>query len=163
MQILIKNKNTLLCDEFEFKCCVGKNGISINKKEGDNKSPRGTYALGPVFYRKDRLPNFFTKLKKIEIKKSMGWCDDINSRFYNQLIRINKNIKHEKLFRKSKNYDILIPIKYNYSKPKKNKGSAIFLHLTNDYKKTQGCIALRKKDMLILLRIINKNTTIKIT
>ena len=163
MQILIKNKNTLLCDEFEFKCCVGKNGISINKKEGDNKSPRGAYALGPVFYRKDRLPNFFTKLKKIEIKKSMGWCDDINSRFYNQLIRINKNIKHEKLFRKSKNYDILIPIKYNYSKPKKNKGSAIFLHLTNDYKKTQGCIALRKKDMLILLRIINKNTTIKIT
>ena len=163
MQILIKNKNTLLCDEFEFKCCVGKNGISINKKEGDNKSLRGTYALGPVFYRKDRLPNFFTKLKKIEIKKSMGWCDDINSRFYNQLIRINKNIKHEKLFRKSKNYDILIPIKYNYSKPKKNKGSALFLHLTNDYKKTQGCIALRKKDMLILLRIINKNTTIKIT
>ena len=162
MQILVKNKDTLLYDEFEFKCCIGKNGISDKKKEGDNKTPKGTYALGPVFYRKDRLYEFFTKIKKVEIKKSMGWCDDTNSKFYNKLIKTNKKVKHEKLFRKDKNYDILIPIKYNYTRPKKNKGSAIFIHLTNNYKKTHGCIAIKKKDMLILLKLINKNTKIKI-
>ena len=69
MQILIKNKDTLLYDEFEFKCCVGENGISYDKKEGDKKTPKGTYALGPVYYRSDRLSKLETKLKVIKIKK----------------------------------------------------------------------------------------------
>ena len=119
MQILVKNKDTLLYDKFEFKCCVGKNGISYNKKEGDKKTPKGTYTLGPVYYRSDRLSKFKTKLKTIKIKKNMGWTDDINSKFYNKLIKINKKIKHEKLYRKSTSYDLLVPIKYNTVKPKK--------------------------------------------
>ena len=162
MQILVKNKDTLLYDKFKFKCCVVKNGISYNKKEGDKKTPKGTYTLGPVYYRNDRLSKFKTKLKTIKIKKNMGWTDDINSKFYNKLIKINKRIKHEKLYRKSTSYDLLIPIKYNTVNPKKNKGSAIFLHLTNNYKKTLGCIALKKKDMFILLKLINNKTKIRI-
>ena len=162
MQILIKNKDTLLCDEFKFKCCVGKRGITQNKKEGDMKTPKGTYKLGPVYYRKDRLSKFETTLKKIIINKKMGWCDDVKSKFYNQRIIINKKIKCEKMFRKNNDYDLLIPIQYNTFKPKKNKGSAIFLHLTKNYKGTLGCVALKKKDMLILIRLINKKTKIKI-
>ena len=92
----------------------------------------------------------------------MGWCDDVKSKYYNKIIKVSEKIKHEKLFRKNKNYDILIPIKYNSKNIKKNKGSAIFIHLTKNYKKTLGCVALKKKDMLILLRLINKNTKIKI-
>ena len=162
MQIIITNKDTLLYDEFKFKCSAGKNGKTTKKIEGDNKTPKGSYALGPLYYRKDRLPKPLTKLKVIEIKKNFGWCDDIKSKFYNKPIKINNKIRHEKLYRKDKKYDLLIPIKYNSSKPKKNKGSAIFLHLTNNYKKTQGCIAIAKKDMLILLKLINKQTKIKI-
>ena len=162
MLIIVKNEDTLLYDEFKFKCCVGKNGISSNKKEGDKKTPKGTYSLDSVYYRSDRISKFETKLKKIKIKKDMGWCDDINSKFYNKLIKPNKNIKHEKLYQKSNNYDLLIPIKYNMIRTKKNKGSAIFLHLTNNYKKTLGCVALKKKDMFILLKIINSKTKIKI-
>ena len=162
MQIIITNKDTLLYDEFKFKCSAGKNGKTTKKIEGDNKTPKGSYALGPLYYRKDRLPKPLTKLKVIEIKKNFGWCDDIKSKFYNKPIKINNKIRHEKLYRKDKKYDLLIPIKYNSTKPKKNKGSAIFLHLTNNYKKTQGCIAIAKKDMLILLNLINKQTKIKI-
>ena len=162
MQIIITNKDTLLYDEFKFKCSAGKNGKTTKKIEGDNKTPKGSYALGPLYYRKDRLPKPLTKLKVIEIKKNFGWCDDIKSKFYNRPIKINNKIRHEKLYRKDKKYDLLIPIKYNSIKPKKNKGSAIFLHLTNNYKKTQGCIAIAKKDMLILLNLINKQTKIKI-
>jgi len=162
MLIIVKNEDTLLYDEFKFKCCVGKNGISSNKKEGDKKTPKGTYSLDSVYYRGDRIQKFETKLKKIKIKKDMGWCDDVNSKFYNKLIKLNKNIKHEKLYQKSNNYDLLIPIKYNMIRTKKNKGSAIFLHLTNNYKKTLGCVALKKKDMFILLKIINSKTKIKI-
>ena len=162
MKIIIIEKDTLLYDEFKFKCSIGKNGKTTKKIEGDNKTPKGLYALGPLYYRKDRLPKPSTKLKKIEIMKNFGWCDDVKSKFYNKPIKTNINVRHEKLYRNDKKYDLLIPIEYNSNKPKKNKGSAIFIHLTTNYKKTQGCVAIKEKDMLILLKLINKKTKIKI-
>ncbi len=162
MQILVKNNDTLIFDEFEFKCSVGINGTTSKKKEGDKKSPRGTFSLGSLFFRKDRISKLVTKFKKIQLTPKMGWCTDSKSKFYNKLITRNKKLKHEKLYRKDYKYDLLIPINYNSFKPKKNKGSAIFLHLTNNYKKTLGCVSLKKKDMLILLKLINKKTKIKI-
>ena len=162
MQIIIIEKDTLLYDEFKFKCSIGKNGKTSKKIEGDNKTPKGLYELGPLYYRKNRLPKLSTKLKKIEIMKNFGWCDDVKSKFYNMLIKTNINVRHEKLYKNDKKYDLLIPIEYNSKKPKKNKGSAIFLHLTSNYNKTQGCVAIKEKDMLILLNLINKKTKIKI-
>ena len=104
-----------------------------------------------------------TSLKCIEIKKNMGWCDDIyQPQKYNKLVQINKNLKCERLKRKDYKYDLLIPIKYNFKKPVIGKGSCIFIHLTRDYKPTAGCIALKEKDFLIMLRLIKKKTKIKI-
>ena len=163
MIIKIKNKDTLILDDFTFKCCVGKNGFTNHKKEGDKKTPIGLFELENLYFRKDKFPKLNAKLKKIPIKKNMGWCDDVRSQKYNKLIDISKNIKYEKMFRNDSSYDLLIPIKYNMSKPKKNKGSAIFLHITPNYKKTLGCVAVKKKDMLIILKLINKNTKIEIT
>ncbi len=92
----------------------------------------------------------------------MGWCNDSNSSNYNREIKINKNIRHEKLYRIDHKYDLFILIKYNYYKTKKNKGSAIFIHLTNNYKATAGCIAVSKKNFLILSRILKRNSQISI-
>ena len=139
-----------------------KKDLHQKKLRGIKKTPKGEYDLGPVYFRKDRIPKIKTKLKTIKIKKIMGWCDDVKSKHYNKIIKINKKVKHERLFLKNRNYDILIPINYNSKNIKKNKGSAIFIHLTKNYKKTLGCVALSKKDMLILLKLINKNTKIKI-
>ena len=162
MQIIIKNKDTLLCDEFEFKCSIGKKGFTSSKIEGDKKTPKGTYTLGPLFYRKDKIKTPITKLKKKIIKKNMGWCDDVNFEKYNKLIKIEKKTKYEKLKRKDHKYDLLIPIKYNFLKPIKGIGSCIFIHLTTTYQSTAGCIALKKKDFLIMLKLINRNSKIKI-
>ena len=162
MKIIIVKKDTLLYDEFKFKCSTGKNGRTTKKIEGDNKTPKGLYTLGPLYFRKDRVFKISTKLKKIEIMKNFGWCDDVKSKFYNKPIKTNINVRHEKLYRNDKKYDLLIPIEYNSKRPKKNEGSAIFLHLTSNYKKTQGCVAIKEKDMLILLNLINKKTKIKI-
>ena len=145
MHIIIKNQNTLLYDEFKFKCSIGKKGITSNKKEGDLKTPRGTFSLGPLFYRKDKLAKTITKLKKIPLKKNMGWCNDPSSKLYNKLINTNIKVRHEKMFRHDSKYDLVISINYNIKKIIQNKGSAIFIHLTKNYKKTQGCIALKKK------------------
>ena len=162
MSIKIKNKYTLLFDEFEFKCCIGTCGFTSDKYEGDKKTPAGLFLLGDLYYRSDKVEKPKTKLKCIKIQKNMGWCNDINSKFYNKEIKIKKNIKYEKLFRNDYKYDYLIPIKYNWLKPKKNKGSAIFIHLTKNYNPTAGCIALSLKDFLILVKLIKKNTKIRI-
>jgi len=146
MIIFLKNKHTLKVDDFIFKCCVGKCGLTNNKVEGDKKTPKGKFKIGNLFFREDRVNKPITKLKCIKIKNNMGWCDDVNNNEnYNKLIKVNKNLRHEKLFRKDHKYDLLIPIKYNYLKSRVGKGSCIFIHLTNNYKPTAGCIALKKK------------------
>ena len=163
MTIFVKNKHTLQIDEFKFRCCIGRKGLTSNKIEGDKKTPKGTFEIGNLYFRKDRKEKPLTLLKCIEIKEDMGWSND--SRFpkkYNKLFKIQKKIKHEKLKRKDYKYDLLIPIKYNFKNPITGKGSCIFIHLTKDYKPTTGCIALKEKDFLIMIKLIKRNTRIKI-
>jgi len=163
MTIFVKNKHTLQIDEFVFKCCIGKKGSTKNKKEGDKKTPIGVFQIENLYFRKDRKDKPSTQLKCIEIKKNMGWCNDINfPKKYNKIIKIEKKIKYEKLKRKDYKYDFIIPIKYNFNKPITGLGSCIFIHLTKDYKPTAGCIALKEKDFLIMLKLIKKNSKIKI-
>ena len=162
MKITLKNKYTLKIDDFKFKCCVGKNGLKKNKTEGDKCTPKGTFKLGTLYYRKDRVKKPITSLKTKNIKRNMGWCNDSKNKLYNQEIKVNKNIRHEKLFRKDYKYNYLLVIKYNTKKIKPNKGSAIFIHLTKNFKATIGCIALLQKDFLIMAKLINKKSTIKI-
>ena len=133
------------------------------KKEGDKKTPKGNFSIQNLYYRSDRIKKPITKLKCIEIKKNMGWCDDVNEiKKYNKLIKINKKFSYERLYRKDHKYDLLVPIKYNFNKIVPGKGSCIFIHLTNNYKSTAGCVALKKKDFLVMLQIINTKTKIKI-
>tara|TARA_B100001093_G_scaffold77084_1_gene68137 strand:+ start:1123 stop:1617 length:495 start_codon:yes stop_codon:yes gene_type:complete len=163
MTIFLKNKHTLQIDDFYFKCSIGKRGTTRSKSEGDHRTPKGIFKIQYLYYRKDRLRKPDTSLKCIKITKDRGWCDDINfPKKYNKLIKIRNHIKHEKLFRKDHKYDLFIPIKYNFKNPKVGLGSCIFIHLTNNYNPTAGCVALKKKDFLIMLKLINKNTKIRI-
>ena len=161
MTLLLKNKYTLQIDDFYFKCSIGLNGCSKNKKEGDKKTPKGIFELENLYFRKDRLNKPETSLRCIEIEPNMGWCDDVAfPKKYNKLIKIEKKIKHEKLTRKDHKYDLLVPIKYNFKKPMVGLGSCIFIHITNNYRPTAGCIAVKKKDFIIILKLINKKTKI---
>ena len=164
MTIIIKNKDTLIFEDFKFRCSIGKNGLSKNKIEGDKKTPKGIFNIGDLYFRNDRNHQPQTKMKCISIKKNMGWCDDVkDKKNYNKLIYSKEKINHEKLYRKDHKYDFLIPISYNQKKIIPGKGSAIFIHLSKNYEKTLGCIGLKKNDFLILIKLIKKNTKIKIT
>ena len=163
MIIKLKNKDTLICDDFQFKCSIGKSGLKKNKLEGDNCTPIGTFSLGPVYYRNDKVDKPNTKLKTLKINKLMGWCDDPHNVNYNKEIKLNKKIRAEKLYRLDKIYDIIIVINYNTRRIIKNRGSAIFIHVTNNYRPTRGCIALSLNDIEILLKIIKKNSKIKLS
>ena len=162
MHILI-NKKYLTYDNYKAKCAIGKRGIGYKKKEGDLMTPIGKYKIKYVLYRKDRLKKIQTKLRKISIKKNMVWCDDSKSKKYNQLTFLPLNYNYEKLYRRDNIYDLILVLNYNMNPIKKNKGSAIFLHVAKkNYKPTMGCIALSKKDLRYLLSIIDKKTFINI-
>ena len=161
MIIHVSNKNTLIIDEFKLRCCIGKKGMNSNKIEGDYTTPKGLFNLKKLYFRKDRvgIPN--CKINKKEINQEMAWCDDPKHRKYNEEIKTkNKNLK-ENLYRKDHKYDYIISISHNKRKIS-GKGSAVFIHLTNNYKPTKGCVALKKKDFEILLRLVDKKTKIKI-
>ena len=161
MIIHVPNKNTLIIDDFKLRCCIGKKGLNSNKKEGDYTTPVGLFRLKKLYFRKDRVGIPECKMTKKIIKKDMAWCDDPNHKKYNQEIKVNnKNLK-EKLYRKDHRYDYIITISHNEKKVP-GKGSAVFIHLTNDYKPTAGCIALKRKDFEIFLKLINEKTKIKI-
>ena len=162
MILKVKNKDTLLVDDFNFKCSTGKRGLKKSKKEGDKCTPIGLFSLGKIYYRPDRLDKPDTNLKIIPIKRNMGWCDDPKSKYYNREIRLPSKARYEKLYKKDNSYDLLLVINYNTTKTIPYKGSAIFLHLTSNYKKTNGCIAVSRKDLYIILKLINKKSKIKI-
>jgi len=160
MNIIIKNR-LLLYRGYKIKCAIGKSGITNKKIEGDLGTPKGKYKLGILYYRKDRIGFLQTNLIKKIIRKNMGWCDDPKNKEYNKEIHFPFNYSAEKFYKKSKIYDILINIKYNHSPVRKNKGSAIFLHLKNkNYEPTKGCIAISKRDFLKLIPLIKRNTQI---
>ena len=163
MIIKLKNKEELIINDFRFRCSIGLKGLNKSKIEGDKSTPSGNFNLGNLYYRADRVKKPKTNLKCIKIEKNIGWCNDSKSKHYNKQINITKKIKAEKLYRKDYKYNLFINIKYNSNKIKPFKGSAIFIHLTNNYKPTAGCIALKKKDFLIVAKLLTKNSRIFIS
>ena len=162
MIIKLKDKDTLILGDFKFKCAIGKNGLNKKKVEGDLTTPTGSYAFGCLFWRNDRVNKPETRLKCRPLKKNIGWCNDIKSKFYNKEVLISTNVRKEHLFRKDYKYNYLLVIKYNSNNIIKNKGSAIFLHLTKNFKRTSGCIAVKENDFLVISKLLNRNSKISI-
>jgi L,D-peptidoglycan transpeptidase YkuD (ErfK/YbiS/YcfS/YnhG family) len=161
--IIINKYGLLKYKNLKFKCALGKAGIGEKKKEGDFITPKGIYKITKVYYRADRIKKIKTNFRLYQIKKNMGWCDDPLSKNYNKLIKLPSKFGHEKLYRKDKLYDLILVLNYNFKPIIKNKGSAIFIHIANkNYKKTMGCIGLKKKDLIFILKDIKKNITVKI-
>jgi L,D-peptidoglycan transpeptidase YkuD (ErfK/YbiS/YcfS/YnhG family) len=162
MNIIIKKKQ-LIYKGYKIRCCIGKAGLTNDKREGDLKTPKGLFKLGILYFRKDRINLLKSEIRQKEIKKSMGWCVDIKSKKYNKEIKYPFRYKSEKLFRADSQYNILIHIKYNNTPVVKKKGSAIFLHIcAKNYMGTRGCVAIKKKDFLKIIPLIKKNTKILI-
>ena len=162
--IYINKYGYLKYKNLKFRCALGKAGIGKKIKEGDNITPKGTYKIIKIYYRKDRIKELVSQIKLVQIKKNMGWCDDPKSKKYNQLIYLPTKYSHEKLYRRDNIYDLILVLNYNIKPIIKNKGSAIFIHIARkNYKKTAGCIALEKNNLIKLVLKIQKYTKIKIS
>jgi L,D-peptidoglycan transpeptidase YkuD (ErfK/YbiS/YcfS/YnhG family) len=161
--IIINKSGYLKYKNFKFRCSLGKAGIKKKKEEGDQITPKGIFEVIKIYYRKDKIRKIISPIKKIQIKKNMGWCDDPKSDLYNQQIKLPSKFSYEKLYRKDGLYDIILVLNYNTSPIVKKKGSAIFIHIAKrKFKPTEGCIGLKKNDLIKLLKKIKKNTKIKV-
>jgi len=159
--IIINKSGYLKYKDFKFKCALGRAGVGKKKIEGDNITPKGTFGIVKIYYRSDRVKKISSKYKLIKIIKTIGWCDDPKSRKYNQPIKLPSKYSHEILYRRDDIYDLILILNYNMKPTIKNKGSAIFIHVTKkNYKKTAGCIALKKADLLYLVKEIKINTKV---
>ena len=116
MIIYLKNKETLVIDDFYLKCCVGKNGLNSEKREGDYSTPKGLFNINKLYFRKDRISKIKSKIKTRVIKKDMAWCDDPFNSKYNEEIKVLKKNNKENLFRKDNKYDYILTINFNYKK-----------------------------------------------
>ena len=170
--IYLNNKYFLKVGKKILDCKIGSGGLksATKKNEGDKTTPIGKWRLRSLYYRADRvvMPKFKKNTIKInQITKHCGWCDDTTSNYYNRYVKINnfrsKKLNYEKLCRQDKAYDIIIVTSHNVKPTIKNKGSAIFIHCSfSDDRNTAGCIALKKKDLVFLLKNLKDKTFIKI-
>tara|TARA_B100000579_G_C22256125_1_gene587143 strand:+ start:75 stop:566 length:492 start_codon:yes stop_codon:yes gene_type:complete len=163
MHIYLKKK-ILYFRDYKIKCSIGKRGLTSRKREGDLKTPIGSFSFNILYYRADRIKNIKTKIKIKKIQKNFGWCDDPNSKYYNKLIHFPFKKSAEKLYLGNNMYDIILVLNFNTKPVIKNRGSAIFLHITNKkFSYTKGCLAVKKRDLIKILPFINKRTKIIIS
>lgn len=153
-----------LQDGVSFFCVFGRDGVIDNKIEGDWKTPIGTFPIGKIYFRKDKINLLNTNVETIPISKEDAWCDDSNKEEYNTFIKLPFDGSYENLWREDDMYDIIVVLGYNDSPAIKGKGSAIFIHIAKENTEyTKGCLALKKEDMLELLKNISIDTQIKIS
>ena len=160
MSMRIKN-NYLLYNGIKYKCAIGSGGFSNKKREGDGCTPIGVFQITDILFRGDKLKNLVTNYDLQTISKSDGWCDDPNSKYYNNKIKFPFANRAEELFRQDDRYDIVCITNHNQNPIIPNAGSAIFIHVASkDYSATAGCVALSLNDLTEILSSLKKSTKI---
>jgi L,D-peptidoglycan transpeptidase YkuD (ErfK/YbiS/YcfS/YnhG family) len=148
-----------------FRCAIGQNGVTASKREGDGATPAGTWKLDEVLWRSDRNlgRRVACALPARAIRPDQGWCDAPADRNYNRAIRHPYPARAECLWREDHLYDIVVVLGYNRRPRLRGRGSAIFLHVARpDYAPTEGCIALRERDLRLLLSRVGRRSQIAI-
>lgn len=160
-------RGVLICGGQRYDCALGRSGVTIDKHEGDGKTPVGTYPLRVVFYRADRVARPETGIPVRPLTPSTGWSEDPARDDYNTEIAVPPCAEAapgvDRMTREDHVYDLTVVIGYNDDPPVKGRGSAIFMHVARPgYTPTQGCVALSESDLRAVLRLIDTDSKITI-
>jgi L,D-peptidoglycan transpeptidase YkuD (ErfK/YbiS/YcfS/YnhG family) len=138
-----------------LRCAIGKAGAiaAADKREGDNKSPLGTWVMREVWYRPDVYPDGpRTALPVRATRSDDGWCDAPGDPNYNRQVTLPYPASAERMWRDDQVYDLVVILGHNDDPPVPGMGSAIFMHLARDsYPGTEGCVALERADIEAVL------------
>ncbi len=139
-----------------FPCAIGRGGTTLAKREGDGATPIGRFPLRGLYYRPDRGPAPRSGLPTWPLRPDLGWSDDPLDAAYNRPVVLPRSGRAERLWRHDSLYNFIVPLGYNDDPPRAGAGSAIFLHVARPgLTGTEGCIALRRSDLLLLLADVN--------
>jgi L,D-peptidoglycan transpeptidase YkuD (ErfK/YbiS/YcfS/YnhG family) len=153
----------LSCGNLLLPCALGRSGIRSRKREGDGATPRGVFRLEGGRWRHDKLPRPITGLPIAATKPDDGWCDAANDRNYNRHVKHPYRASAEHLWRRDGLYDVVVVIDYNRHPRRRGAGSAIFMHVAEEgLRPTEGCVALRRRDLLKVLASVRAGTRIAI-
>jgi len=142
---------------------LGRAGIRAAKREGDGGTPAGRFRPLRLWWRADRLPRPRTLLPARRIAPDDAWCENPADRRYNRHFRRSANEPGDRLRRDDGLYDLMIEIDHNSRPRVAELGSAVFIHVAREgLAPTAGCVAMRRSDLLQLLRMIDRNTRIDI-
>lgn len=169
MNLIVQTKSfgattgLLIAGARPFECTLGRGGITIEKVEGDGKTPIGTYPLRYLLYRADRIAKPETGLAAEILTPETGWCEDSSHPDYNTRITLPHPSVHDRMTRDDNLYDLTVIIGYNDSPPVAGKGSAIFMHLARpDFTPTAGCLGLRREDLIEVLKSCDSSSHITV-
>ncbi len=154
-----RTKGLLIADNRVIQCALGRSGIGIKRGEGDGITPRGRFLLLYGMIRQDRLTIRSCGLRLSAIGQDDGWCDAVGDCNYNRPVTLPYGASYERLARDDHLYDIVLVMDFNITNRMSNGGSAIFFHLAHDdYRPTEGCVAISRKNMEWLLPRIGPDT-----
>jgi L,D-peptidoglycan transpeptidase YkuD (ErfK/YbiS/YcfS/YnhG family) len=142
---------------------LGRAGVKANKREGDGGTPRGRFRPVRLWWRADRSPRPLTQLPVRRIDPADAWSEDPGDRRYNRPFRRSAIEPGDRLWRQDALYDIIVEIDHNIRPRIAGRGSAVFVHVARPgYAPTAGCIALRPRDLRMLVRRLSPKTRITI-
>jgi L,D-peptidoglycan transpeptidase YkuD (ErfK/YbiS/YcfS/YnhG family) len=169
MNIIVQTKSftattgSLIAGGQRYDCTLGRTGVTIDKNEGDGKTPIGTYPLRRILYRADRLEKPETNLPVDILTPETGWCEDPTHPDYNLQVTLPHPAACDHMTRDDNLYDIVVILGQNDDPVVPGKGSAIFMHLAReDFTPTAGCVGLKKEDLLQVISLCDPLTFITI-
>ena len=163
MDIQVYADGWLVYGDRTLRCALGAGGVTTDKREGDKATPVGSFPLRRILFRPDRVDRPASDLAVAPIEPDDGWCDDPDDPQYNQPVKRPYPASHEALWRDDHVYDLILVLGHNDSPPAPGAGSAIFLHVArDDFRPTEGCVALRKDDVFALLAQCRPGDAIRI-
>ncbi len=135
-----------------FPCALGRSGAAPFHSEGDGTTPYGIWPLRCIFYRADRLPRPRSGLPVFPIRPDDGWCDAARDACYNQPVKLPFRASAEHLWREDHLYDLILVPGINDNPVITGRGSALFVHTARPgLLPTEGCIGLKRRDLVRLL------------
>ena len=154
-----KTRGLMLFDGRAISCALGRSGVRAGKREGDGKTPFGRFGLLSMMLRADKIRLRNLRFRWTSIRSDDGWCDEAGHRLYNAPVALPFPASHERLKRDDHLYDIVVVMDHNITRHLSVGGSAIFFHLAHDdYRATEGCVAIARHHMEWLVPRIGPKT-----
>jgi L,D-peptidoglycan transpeptidase YkuD (ErfK/YbiS/YcfS/YnhG family) len=141
-----------------WRVYLGLAGVSEHHREGDDTTPAGAFAIGPVMY--GVSPNPGVRYAYHQLVCGDWWDEDPASPRYNRLVSVPCGVtpgfaaRSEALWTETVAYPYLAVIEFNTHPIHRGRGapgSGIFLHNWTD-SPTAGCVAVHRSRLLSLLR-----------